>query len=70
MEGAAKLLLAIAAVLALVGLALFGLSKLGLDRLPGDVVLRRGKFTLYAPIGLMILVSIVLTILLNLRGRR
>ncbi len=70
MEGAAKLLLAIAAVLALVGLALFGLSKLGLDRLPGDVVLRRGNFTLYAPIGLMILVSIVLTILLNVRGRR
>jgi uncharacterized membrane protein len=69
-EAAAKLLLAIAAVLALVGLALFGLSRLGLDRLPGDVVLRHGNFTLYAPVALMILVSIVLTILLNLLWRR
>lgn len=46
------------------------LGRFGLDRLPGDLVFRRGNFTLYAPIGLMIVVSIVLTILLNLFFRR
>lgn len=46
------------------------LGRFGLDRLPGDLVFRRGNFTVYAPIGLMIVVSIVLTLLLNLFFRR
>lgn len=46
------------------------LGRFGLDRLPGDLIFRRGNFTVYAPIGLMIVVSIVLTILLNLFFRR
>lgn len=46
------------------------LGRFGLDRLPGDLVFRRGNFTVYAPIGLMILVSIVLTVVLNLFLRR
>jgi hypothetical protein len=33
-------------------------------------VIRRGNFTLYAPIGLMILLSVVLTVVLNLISRR
>jgi DUF2905 family protein len=65
-ETAAKILLAVAALLALVGVGLMVASKLGVERLPGDVVLRRGNFTLYAPIGLMILLSLVGTIVLNL----
>jgi hypothetical protein len=40
------------------------------DRLPGDLVFRRGSLTVYLPIGLMILLSIVGTILLNLFLRR
>lgn len=66
METAAKVLLGLAALLALAGGGLLLASKLGVDRLPGDVVLRRGNFTLYAPIGLMILLSVVGTIVLNL----
>lgn len=46
------------------------LGRFGLDRLPGDLVFRRGNFTVYAPIGLMILASIVLTVVLNLFLRR
>ncbi len=38
-------------------------------QLPGDIVVKRDNFTLYAPIGTMILVSILLTLLLNLIGR-
>jgi Protein of unknown function (DUF2905) len=63
---AAKVLLAIAGVLALVGGGLLLASKLGIERLPGDVVIKRGNFTLYAPIGLMILLSVVGSIILTL----
>jgi hypothetical protein len=68
-ETVAKGLLGLAVVLALVGGGLLLASKAGLDRLPGDIVIKRDGFTLYAPIGLMILLSIVLTIALNLISR-
>jgi hypothetical protein len=68
-ETAAKILLGVAALLALVGVGLLAASKLGIERLPGDVVLRRGNFTLYAPIGLMILLSLLGTLALNLFSR-
>ncbi len=48
----------------------FVLGRLGLDRLPGDLVLRRGNFSVYFPIGLMVVLSIVGTIVLNVLLRR
>jgi hypothetical protein len=41
-----------------------------LGRLPGDIVIRRGGFTLYAPIVTGLLLSLVLTLVLNLWSRR
>jgi hypothetical protein len=41
----------------------------GLGNLPGDINIERGNFRLYAPFGTMIVVSIVLSILLNVLGR-
>ena len=70
MESAGKVLLIAAAVLAVIGGGLLLASKVGIDRLPGDVVIRKGNFTLYAPIGLMIVLSLVATVLLNLIVRR
>jgi hypothetical protein len=69
-ETAGKIMLGAAIVLAVLGAIVFGLGKLGVDRLPGDILVRRGNFTFYAPLGLMIVLSIVLTILLNLFFRR
>jgi DUF2905 family protein len=69
-ETAGKILLGVAAVLALVGAGLLLASKLGVERLPGDIVIKRGNFTLYAPIGLMILLSLIGTLVLNLLLRR
>ena len=69
MEGLAKALLVVAAVLALVGAGLLLASKLGIERLPGDVRIERDNFTFYAPIGLMILLSVIGTILINLFWR-
>ena len=70
LESIGKLLTGGAVVLLVLGGIFLLLSRFGLDRLPGDLVFRRGNFTVYAPIGLMIVVSVVLTILLNLFFRR
>ena len=70
LEGLGKLLVGGAIVLLVLGGIFLLLGRFGIDRLPGDLVFRRGNFTVYAPIGLMILVSVVLTIILNLFLRR
>ena len=70
MEALAKTLIIIAAAIGLLGLALLAAAKLGLHRLPGDIVIRRGRFGLYAPVGLMIALSLILTIVMNLVSRR
>jgi hypothetical protein len=69
-EGIGKLLIGGAILLVVLGGLLLLLGRLGLDRLPGDLVFKRGDVTVYFPIGLMILLSIVGTILLNFFLRR
>jgi len=63
-------LIGAAVVLILLGGLFLLLGRLGVDRLPGDLVFRRGNATFYFPIGLMILLSVVGTIILNLVFRR
>ena len=70
LEGLGKLLIGGAVVLLVLGGLFLLLGRFGLERLPGDLVFRRGNFTVYFPIGLMILLSIVATILLNFFFRR
>jgi Protein of unknown function (DUF2905) len=70
LDGIGKLLIGGAVVLLVLGGLFLLLGRFGLDRLPGDFVFKRGNVTVYFPIGLMILVSIVATILLNLFFRR
>ncbi|HLL98119.1 MAG TPA: DUF2905 domain-containing protein [Rubrobacteraceae bacterium] len=69
-EGLGRILIGVAIVLLVLGGLFLLFGRLGLDRLPGDLVFRRGNVTVYFPIGLMILLSIVGTILLNLFFRR
>jgi len=70
MEGLGKLLLLVGMVLAAFGAVLLIAGKLGLPRLPGDILIRRDNFTFYMPLGLMLLLSLVLTVALNLIARR
>ncbi len=65
-----KLLIVAGAGLLLVGaLLVLGARLPWFGNLPGDIMVKRDNFTLYAPIGTMILVSIVLTVLFNVIGR-
>lgn len=41
-----------------------------LGRLPGDIIIHRKNFTLYFPIATSILLSIIITLILWLIGRR
>jgi multisubunit Na+/H+ antiporter MnhG subunit len=69
-ETVGKALLALALLTAVVGGTLVLLAHFGMNRLPGDVVIRRKNVTVYMPLGLMIVVSVLLTVLLNLFWRR
>ncbi len=71
METAAKALLGAAVALAALGLAALVLARLGLDRLPGTWERRIGENgRVIVPVGAMIVVSLVGTIVLNLIARR
>ena len=70
MDTIGKLLIAVAIAAAIIGLLFLALSQLGLDRMPGDIVVRRGNFVFYSPLGLSLVLSMLLTIALNLHARR
>lgn len=70
LETIGKLLIGGAIALLVVGALVLLLGRFGLDRLPGDLIFKRGGVTIYFPIGIMILLSIVGTVLLNLFLRR
>ena len=42
----------------------------GLGRLPGDISIERGNLRIYAPIATCLLLSLLLTIVLNVVARR
>ena len=68
-----KLLVIVGLVfLAVGGMLMFSdrLSFLRIGRLPDDVVYRRGNFTFYFPIVTSIVISLILTLLFYVFGRR
>lgn len=70
LSGVGKALLVLAAVLAVVGLALLLAGRGVIPKLPGDFSLRRGNVRVHVPLGTSIVLSIVVTVLLNLLLRR
>jgi len=72
MEGIARILITFGVVLLLAGFVVLALSRLGLTgfRLPGDILIRRENFTFFFPITTMLIISLVLTLVFNLLGRR
>jgi hypothetical protein len=66
-QDAGRILLGFGVMMVLVGGALM---LLGRFNLPGDLVVRRGSLTVYVPIATGIILSVVLTVVLNLLLRR
>lgn len=55
--------------LAIAGLGLLVMAGIPFGRLPGDMLVRRGHFTFYFPLGTSILLSVLLTLLVMLLRR-
>jgi hypothetical protein len=75
MAGLGKLLVTVGVLLVVLGGLVWLVGSLGgrvpwLGRLPGDVHIQRGGFTLYVPLTTSVLLSVVLTLLLSLLFRR
>ncbi len=65
-----KIILIFGLIMVLVGGGLLLIGKLGLGKLPGDIFFQRGNTTFYFPLATSLIVSLVLTIILNLIFRR
>jgi len=65
LESFGKLLLVGGGLIAAAGLILLLFGRLGIGRLPGDIFIQRDNITFYFPLATMLLVSIILTLILN-----
>lgn len=66
-----RALIVLGVVVAVVGVVLVLFDRVPwLGRLPGDVHVQRGHWTFYFPLGTSILLSLILTLVLWLIGRR
>jgi len=70
-----KMLLGFGALMVLLGLILIAAGNLSgkvpwLGRLPGDIHIERGSWSFYFPLATCLIISIVLTLLFSLFGRR
>ena len=66
-----KMFLVFGALFILIGFLLQFLGKVpGLGRLPGDLYIRKGSFTFYFPVVTSLLISLVLSLIINLFWRR
>jgi len=71
MDSLARVLIVFGVVLALLGGLLLLAGKIPfLGRLPGDIIIRRENWSFYFPLTTSILLSILLTLLYSLFGRR
>jgi hypothetical protein len=70
-DSLAKMLILFGVVLALLGGLLLLLGRIPLlGRLPGDILIRRENWSVYFPVTTSIVISVLLTLLFSLFGRR
>jgi Protein of unknown function (DUF2905) len=70
LSGLGRVLLIIAVVIAVFGVVLILAGRGLIPRLPGDIAIERGNTRFYFPLGTSILVSLIVTVVLNLFLRR
>ncbi|MDD3894372.1 MAG: DUF2905 family protein [Syntrophomonadaceae bacterium] len=66
------MIIALGLILIIFGTIMLLISKYGCNgfRLPGDVLIQKKNYTFYFPLTTAIIISIILTIVLNLISRR
>ena len=70
-EGVGRLLLIGGVILAVLGIIVIAAPNLPfIGRLPGDIRFESDNVRVYLPLGTMVVVSLILTLLLNLLNRR
>ena len=71
MSDVGKLLIIFGVLIAVVGVVLVLIGRVPwVGRLPGDILIQRGNWTFYFPLATSLLLSVVLTLLVWLLGRR
>lgn len=71
MQHIGRLLVIFGVVIAAIGFLIFFSGKLPwLGRLPGDIVLHKENFTFYFPLATSVLMSLLLTLLFWILGKR
>ena len=70
MKDFGKIIIIFGIVLLLIGIIFYFFDKLPLFKLLGDIIIKRKNFTIYIPIVSMIIISIILTIIINLIFRK
>lgn len=69
MESFGKMILTMGLVMIIVGGILIICEKFGLGKLPGDIFIQKGNFTFFFPIVSTLIISLILTLLLNIFKR-
>ena len=71
MHDIGKALIAFGLLIVLAGLVLLLVGRVPwIGRLPGDIHYQRGNFTFYFPLATSLLLSVILTLIFYLLGRR
>ena len=71
MNDFAKTLIFFGVVLMVAGVLVGVFGKMpGIGKLPGDIYVRKGSFTFYFPLATSLLLSLLLTLVFTLFGRR
>lgn len=65
-----KTLIFLGVIMIIAGALFMAGEKMGLGRLFGDIYIKKGNFSLYFPLATSIIISIILTILLNIFFRK
>jgi hypothetical protein len=69
MYGLGRILILTGIALIILGLLFIVFYKLPIGKFPGDIIIKKGDFTFYFPLGLSIIASIILTIIFYLISR-
>ena len=69
MYGLGKILIMAGIVLIVFGIIFVFYPKLPIGRFPGDIVIKKGNFTFYFPLGLSIAISVILTVIMYIISR-